>query len=226
MKAEEAYNQVARNLKAYESGDLLGGNPYSPIEKCAQQSTLSHDKVIEVLSIAMGELLHNSNVIPDSWFDITANKIRKLSVVGVSEGEIDKAFHKWYNSEEADGWTNIRIWDAACEWFQSLPPQPQINDEEIDKMAIEFADFKQYRKGEYHSDIIKSCKRGANWALNKLQSLQLKPSIEQFNEAYEHLVDSGIFKEMYQGDQEIVMKAVRIAAGLPPTPEKGGVKNA
>ena len=45
------------------------------------QNTLSYDKVIEVLSIAMGELLHNSNVIPDSWFDITANKIRNLSVV-------------------------------------------------------------------------------------------------------------------------------------------------
>ena len=31
--AEEIYNQVTRNLKAYENGDLLGGNPYSPIER-------------------------------------------------------------------------------------------------------------------------------------------------------------------------------------------------
>ena len=35
MEAEEAYEQTRKNLKAYANGDLLGGNPYSPIEKYA-----------------------------------------------------------------------------------------------------------------------------------------------------------------------------------------------
>ena len=33
---KEIYDQVTRNLKAYESGDLLGGDPYSPISRLTQ----------------------------------------------------------------------------------------------------------------------------------------------------------------------------------------------
>lgn len=33
MNAKEAFEQTEKNLQAYENGDLLGGNPYSPIEK-------------------------------------------------------------------------------------------------------------------------------------------------------------------------------------------------
>jgi hypothetical protein len=33
---KEIYDQVTKNLKAYESGDLLGGDPYSPITRLSQ----------------------------------------------------------------------------------------------------------------------------------------------------------------------------------------------
>jgi len=35
MKVEEAYEKTKKNLEAYDNGDLLGGNPYSPIERYA-----------------------------------------------------------------------------------------------------------------------------------------------------------------------------------------------
>lgn len=47
--AKEVYNRVTKNLKAYENGDLLGGNPYSPIERYASQQQESEP-------VSMGEV--------------------------------------------------------------------------------------------------------------------------------------------------------------------------
>ena len=52
MKVEEAYEKTKKNLEAYDNGDLLGGNPYSPIERYAtaqQQEREELDKGWEEL---------------------------------------------------------------------------------------------------------------------------------------------------------------------------------
>ena len=214
-----------------------------------QQNTLSHDKVMEVLkdvSITIEFIpwkfnSYDSIVLEEEDFPKAATAICKLSVPqnALSKSKVmlyDKMMvdnelpveSGWYNTELGEilftkhrVWTNFKKKVYPKHWFKKIAicnlSVVGVSEEEIDKMAIEFADFKQYRKGEYHSDIIKSCKRGANWALNKLQSLQPK---EQ-GDAQQRYNEAKITLKSYYKDPAL-FNALRIAAGLPPTPEKGG----
>ena len=107
-----------------------------------------HERIIDVVSIAIGELLHNSNVIPDSFFEnLTTNiesiyatqpaseqgeELDKQLRVLISEGRKIQATKLYKDTT----WKTLK---QSIDYIRSFSPQPEPTDfrEKVMKLFID-----------------------------------------------------------------------------------------
>ena len=65
---------------------------------------------------------HLSNGVQESGTSTDHTILVVSEQPDVSDGDVDQSFWEWFRSDEADGWTNLRIWKAAIKWLQSVKP--------------------------------------------------------------------------------------------------------